>query len=75
MTNPPETGPPPCGEPGHASGCDVPWGPPLTEADYAAMRADIQKIEAGWRAQEAAREAENDRLELEADRNEAEADL
>ena len=73
MTNPPET--PPCGETGHDPSCDVAWGPPLTEADYADMTAHIHEIEATWRAQDAAREADNTRMALEAERNEAEAGL
>ena len=75
MTNPPETARPPCGEPGHDPGCDVPWGPPLTEAGYAELTQHIHEIEAGWRAQEAEREADNARVAGEAERNEAEAGL
>ena len=73
MTAEPEL--PPCGEPGHDPGCDVPWGPPLTEADYADMAAQIHEIEATWQAQDAAREADSAQMAMEAEQNEAEAEL
>ena len=75
MTSPPEPAGPPCGEPGHDPGCDVPWGPPLTEADYAELRQHVRDIEAGWQAQDAERAADNARVAMEAERNEAEAGL
>ena len=64
---------PACGEPGHDPGCDVPWGPPLTETDYAAMTAHIHDIEAGWQAEADAREASSARIAAQAELNEAEA--
>ena len=75
MTNPPESPGPVCGQPGHEPDCDVPWGPPLTEADYADLRQHLGDIAAGWRAEEAARDAENARMTLTAERNEAEAEI